>query len=86
MRLIDSDALMERMKEIYTDADQRTLYSEIWRVVSHAPAIDAVPVVRCGECKYYAPPQGFCYVVQGTPREDFYCAAGKRRDTDGKDD
>lgn len=46
------------------------------------PSVDAIPVVRCGECKYYVLPQSFCYVVQGMPKEDFYCAAGKRRDTD----
>lgn len=46
MRLIDVDALMERMREIYEDAYQRDFYSDIWRAVSHAPAIDAVPVVH----------------------------------------
>lgn len=57
-------------------------WSEMERMLRELPAVDAVPVVRCGECEYYAPPQGFCYVVQGTPKEDFYCAAGKRRDED----
>lgn len=41
------------------------------------PSVDAVPVVRCKDCKYYV----FCYLGVETPREDFYCADGERRDS-----
>ena len=46
MRLIDGDALMYEANSDgaygYVDAKQ----------ISEAPTIDAVPVVRCRECKY----------------------------------
>ena len=46
MRLIDGDALMYEANSDgaygYVDAKQ----------ISEAPTIDAVPVVRCMECKY----------------------------------
>lgn len=83
MRLIDSDALMEAMKKIYTDTDQRALYSEIWRVVSHAPAIDAVPVVRCNTCIYRHRVTEFWKPCDEVRTHDmWFCAAGKRREAD----
>lgn len=60
----------------------KVLCGKLYAQIKDLPATDAVPVVRCKDCKYYVLPQGFCYVVQGMPKEDFYCAAGKRRDTD----
>lgn len=62
--------------------DWKLLFGKLYSQIKDLPTIDSVSVVRCGECKYYALPKRFCYVVQGTPREDFYCAAGKRRDED----
>ena len=47
MRLIDADALMDEANSDgaygYVDAKQ----------ISEAPTIDAVPVVRCRECKHH---------------------------------
>ena len=47
MRLIDADALMDEANSDgaygYLDAKQ----------ISEAPTVDAVPVVRCRECKHY---------------------------------
>lgn len=47
MRLIDADALMDEANSDgaygYVDAKQ----------ISEAPTVDAVPVVRCRECKYH---------------------------------
>ena len=47
MRLIDADALMEKANSDgaygYVDAKQ----------ISEAPTVDAVPVVRCRECKHH---------------------------------
>lgn len=87
MRLIDSDALMEAMKEIYTDTDRRALYSEVWRVASHAPAIDAVLVVRCKECAQWDEEQGrlgrgWCGVRMCMTRPEWYCWDGERGEAD----
>ena len=47
MRLIDADALMDKANSDgvygYVDAKQ----------ISEAPTVDAVPVVRCRECKHH---------------------------------
>ena len=64
MRLIDADRLN---KPIYAEEDNITgsgmSYDEIcgyndgidiaWKKIDQAPTIDAVPVVRCRDCKYY---------------------------------
>lgn len=61
------------------------------------PAVDAVPVVRCGDCKYYVinrltkayePDKRFnpsvCIIGEfARPRKpDWYCADGERRDAE----
>ena len=57
-------------------------------LIDTAPTIDAVQVVRCGECKYYK--DGMCYNPNtyddektcGNTTEDWFCADGKRKDKD----
>lgn len=65
-----------------------------WQTVVEAlPAVDAVPVVRCGECKYFLPhlivdtDRGdcACYGV-GTLRtksKTDYCSKGRRENDNG---
>ena len=51
MRMIDADALMEKEYSRLRDGDV------LWRIppshIDLAPTIDAVPVVRCRECKHF---------------------------------
>lgn len=67
MRLIDADALpldgiVER-KQIFIDGKRRTtnICTAVVRpsAIENAPTIDAVPVVRCAECKHYKPGKYF---------------------------
>ena len=57
----------------------------ITRALSTAPTVDAVPVVRCGECIYFDP-EGYggasCAETGAMiwPNEDDYCSRGQRRD------
>lgn len=54
--------------------------------VADAPAVDAVPVVRCKYCKHFK--DGWCYnpntyddeKTRGNTSPDWYCADGKRRE------
>ena len=75
MRLIDADALCD-MCIIQTGSSR--CYS---CTIFDAPTIDAVPVVRCKDCKYrdryycYHPDQKYLAVDI-----DYYCARGERRD------
>lgn len=54
----------------------------IGRLIS-APAVDAVPVVRCKDCLYAAPTYGNNYIrcaIWGEDiKNDKYCFCGKRR-------
>lgn len=51
-----------------------------------APTVDAVPVVRCRECKQGEvddqdfPDQHYCHAGCGWNKGDFYCAYGERKD------
>lgn len=57
MRLIDADALMERLKEYCIDGDEQVMQwydiMGIDEAIDNAPTIDAVPVVRCKDCKHW---------------------------------
>ena len=58
-------------------------------VVINAPAIDAVPVVRCRECKHYKDLGTYYRLMDCThrdgltnPDEDDFCSYGQRKETD----
>lgn len=87
MRMIDADALIEDIKSFW-DWDSidgitsTTVLKQTITDISHAPTIDAVPVVRCKECQYYH--QTFCEIWSkyGTiqTREQGFCYMAERRD------
>lgn len=61
MRLIDADALLENIhkkrnpQEGADSTNQRHRYMQFLgdcEVIRNAPTVDAVPVVRCKDCKY----------------------------------
>ena len=88
MRLIDADALKTLMDEcIYSDRDRySTGYAKSF--IDSAPTVDAVPVVRCKDCKH-------CFVDGDNVRfnvcelnhnrvqaDDWFCADGERKGGD----
>ena len=76
MRLIDRDALPK-----YTGYALSA--NEVAMAVENAPTIDAVPVVRCGDCKYWITGNvNYCdYALGGTETKSYwYCADGERKD------
>lgn len=70
MRVIDADDLSERVPWIVS------------RIMKHnldlAPTIDAVPVVRCGECRRYDSELYVCSKCGVCVNRDFYCADGEK--------
>lgn len=81
MRLIDADALWDELTEDLGDGD--VLYTIPPSYIDDAPTVDAVPVVRCRECKYtYTDGCGYLACVKSGlyPDENDYCSRGKRRD------
>ena len=86
MRLIDADALEQEF--CHGCQYEHNKYSNcIDCAVANAPTVDAVQVVRCGECKNRDPEDHKCDCGHGIlwqlPREDdWFCADGKRREED----
>lgn len=87
-RLIDANALRAKC-----DAPHWCVWmSEI----DDAPTVDAVPVVRCGECKHWRKKDfqagndvdhmefgGLCPNSRFARYESDFCSYGERRDSDG---
>ena len=76
MRMIDADALKEGLKEkMFWHPFERIFLSS---VVDSAHTIDAVPVVRCLECKHL----GFCGDATNLEVMGFYgyCSRGERKE------
>ena len=57
-----------------------------WEDIEAAPTVDAVPVVRCWECKQGEvddpdfPDQYYCHAGCGWNNGDFYCAYGELKE------
>lgn len=78
MRLIDADELPK-----YTGYALSA--SEVAKAVENAPTVDAVPVVRCGECKHsehWYGDRGRCFLWAEDGIgvfEDGFCSYGERK-------
>ena len=84
MRLIDADALKEGLKEkMFGHSFERIFVSS---VVDSEPTIDAVPAVRCRECKHRKDDDMFgmiwCNLDSCTKRvkQDDFCSYGNRKE------
>lgn len=94
MRLIDADALIPIIKYTTTDNEIgvfpiRIGFDAIKGVIDEAPTIDAVEVVRCGDCKYCHSNTELCGVwshanIAQRTLADGYCSRGERRE-DGEE-
>ena len=92
-RLIDADALMDvirqhenRLATKQGSIDYGMFTLGIQQAVDEQPTIDAVPVIRCRECKQGEiddpdfPDQYYCHAGCGWNKGDFYCAYGERKE------
>jgi hypothetical protein len=74
MRLIDGDALIKRLDYCVSQGLGGNIAFMFGHMVDEAPTVDAVPVIRCKDCKWYygdycggfgdgafAPEDGFCH-------------------------
>lgn len=92
--LISRSALIAYVKELPTyDATDRGFIfkrypsglfapDDIVKSIQYAPAVDAVEVVRCKDCKHYMTIH--CTCDGCCISDDWFCADGKRRADDGK--
>ena len=85
MRLIDADTLMDEANSDgaygYVDAKQ----------ISEAPTVDAIPVVRCRECKYlnvvnrkelyaHCPKTNTAFLPFELDTREHFCSLGERKE------
>ena len=91
MRLIDADALLDKFLRSYTEQEKvgnfQFVACEIKQdfadMVCEQPTIDAVPVVRCRECKYHHDCGAhFCDALGMDCPDDskFFCSYGERKE------
>ena len=99
MRLGDLDALKKSMCELchqdYSDEPCEPSDCVFYNAIENAPTIDAVPVVRCRECKHYREfhtkkhrqIMRLCYRMGKHDMEypvkpDDFCSYGQRKEAD----
>ena len=75
MRLIDADALLNRMQEDPL-FDLVEIYG-VSGVINAEPTVDAVPVIRCRDCIYW---KRYCRIVDGVTSNH---VCGRKRELDG---
>ena len=93
MRLIDADAMKRVYQEVLCShvacidclffMDDK--YCRFETMLSEAPTINAIPVVRCRECKHCDPENYHCDHPMGTAaplrrKPDDFCSYGERKE------
>lgn len=106
MRLIDADEALrlfgeeyEKTKELIHNGETQLDslaegFTEAYHIIKYVlPTGDAVPVVRCKDCKWFADNndgdwfgcwlfQTIQIIPEDTPKPDDYCSYGERKDYD----
>lgn len=87
MRLIDADKVKFKFPHGFDNNGILMVpYHSCKCSLDNAPTVDAVPVVRCRECKFYFPDStNPCVLSIGLTMvdEDDFCSYGERRDVNG---
>ena len=90
MRLIDADDLIKELKQI-VNTEQifksfttwGNAYEDCMTMLDEAPTVDAVPVVRCKDCKWWETDEVFkcvAYDAFWVANPDDYCPWGERKE------
>ena len=88
MRTIDVDALKDFInRQLAMTANTAVVMNAkdfFENIVDNAPTIDAVPVVRCKDCKHWGMHKSlnvpWCFELHIDKSEDGYCDSGERRE------
>lgn len=93
-RLIDANALGigKVTREAFTVPEYADGWNNAIEIIENAPAVDAVEVVRCEECRHcesyyptkakgeeYYPPQHRCMMLNRVVRPEHFCSYGERK-------
>lgn len=89
MRTIDADDILkadENSDKVLVLGSGKTLeiaYALLKKKVADAPTVDAVPVVRCKDCKDWGPGTGgipICWETYEPMPPDGFCSIGERKE------
>ena len=90
MKLIDADALDAEMyhKSFEVDNGRNVWHSGLWirykifeEALRDAPTVDAEPVIRCKDCKWYEYDEKLhCGLPHGIRMKDDYCSDAERKE------
>lgn len=89
MRLIDADKLKAKVRAQEWKRDPTIMLALDWiyMLIDNSPTIDAVPVVRCSECRFRNTSwydkrdmfESFCrWDRDESPNDDDYCSYGEK--------
>lgn len=70
--LIDAGRLLSPYEPMWSD-------NEVVGFLKRRPSIDAEPVVRCKDCKWWKSSWKYCHYIHFDTDKNFYCAVGERR-------
>ena len=84
MRLIDADSLQRRICGAKCGCEYEDCGNEgdcgYDHFISNPPTINAVPVVRCWECKYHNKPTCPMRLSFNWTKDDDFCSYGERKE------
>ena len=84
-KVIDTVEAWKKAQRIYSDP---VLLHAIRTVLDSTGSVDAVEVVRCKDCRWYAPNNDGCWIgcaldtrhPDDVPKADDFCSYGERKD------
>ena len=83
MSLINREALLS-YADLRASCGEHYTEEDVIMMIKTAPTVDAVPVVRCGECKKHSEANGKHYCkfwrMYCPDDSDFFCKAGERKE------
>ena len=84
MRLIDADRLSEAIYDNVSAPYEEAVWAkeDCLTEIDVAPTVDAVPVVRCRECKFRDGTPGQPNILCGQMHEDDFCSYGELKEGD----
>lgn len=78
-RLIDADALIESMTKFSNATGEDMTHGIFYAHI--APTIDAVPVIRCKDCKYRITANCERFGIKRYTQSDSFCSWAEPKDT-----
>ena len=88
MRLIDADALGIGLvsSDVFTVPEYAEAWNNAVKIIMAASTVDAAPVVRCKDCKWYVDDREFPPFCDNPicgmqhPNDETFCSWGERKD------